>query len=73
MSKNKLNLKKKDMSLLDLSLEELTSMDAHMDETGDILDFNKFMNCESFFNNSILSTSEIKEINNFVKQTTKKS
>ena len=57
MSKNKLNLKKKDMSLLDLSLEE----------------FNKFMNCESFFNNSILSTSEITEISNFVKQTTKKS
>ena len=58
---------------INISVDELTSIKAHINEDGEITDFNKFMECQSHFSNDILSDSELNEIDKFYKESIKEN
>ena len=58
---------------INISVDDLTSIKAHIDEDGEIKDFNKFMECQSHFSNDILSQSELDEIDKFFKESIKEN
>tara|TARA_R110002012_G_scaffold61153_1_gene160546 strand:- start:1568 stop:1753 length:186 start_codon:yes stop_codon:yes gene_type:complete len=57
--------------MANIFIDDLTSIKAHVDEDGNINDFNKFMECQSHFSNDILSESELDEIDKFYKESIK--
>jgi|8_EtaG_2_1085327.scaffolds.fasta_scaffold479674_2 hypothetical protein len=58
---------------INISVDELTSIKAHINEDGEITDFNKFMECQSHFSSDILSDSELNEIDKFYKESIKEN
>jgi len=59
--------------MANIFIDDLTSIKAHVDEDGNINDFNKFMECQSHFSNEILSDSELNEIDKFYKESIKEN
>ena len=57
--------------MANIYIDDLTSIKAHIDDDGNINDFNKFMECQAHFSNDILSQSELDEIDKFYKESIK--
>lgn len=53
--------------MANIFIDDLTSTKAHIDDDGNINDFNKFIECQSHFSNNILSQAELDEIDKFYK------
>ena len=57
--------------MANIYIDDLTSIKTHIDDDGEIKNFNKFMECQSHFSNDILSQDELDEIDKFYKESIK--
>ena len=57
--------------MANIYIDDLTSIKTHIDDDGEIKNFNKFMECQSHFSSDILSDSELNEIDKFYKESIK--